>query len=230
MTILIDARSLSIEYLTNQGILKLYGNGVSFNMHDGDFLAVLGGSGWGKSSLINLVLGMEKPTAGAIYLRGKDVTENSMVKRHSLARIAAVFQRPTSLPDMTVVQNLQLALSLARVSRKDQDERIKEALSFFGLQKFSGAYPDKLSAGQRRRIDLARAVAVRPELLVLDEPSCDLDSSASNLVMPLLRGLNKEHGTSIFMTTAIPRQAASATRSLHLIPPVLVTQEHSTIN
>ena len=230
MTNLLDARAVKLEYLTNQGILRLYGNGVSFVMQQGDFLAVLGGSGWGKSSLINLVLGMERPTTGSIHVNGKDVTVSSLVKRQSLARIAAVFQRPMSLPDMTIVQNLRLALSLAHVPRKDREERIKESLTFFGLHKFSDTYPEQLSAGQRRRIDLARAVATRPELLVVDEPSSDLDSSTSNLVMPLLKGLNKEYATTIFMTTAIPRQAASATRSLHLTPPVILTQANHVIN
>ncbi|HZY94929.1 MAG TPA: ATP-binding cassette domain-containing protein [Candidatus Bathyarchaeia archaeon] len=228
MTHLLSAHSLQVEYLTNQGCLRLYDNGISFEMQTGDFLAVLGGSGWGKSTLVNVVLGLERPTSGTLHLKARDVTASSFVKRCALTKIAAVFQRPTSLSGMTVLQNLRLALSLAGIPRKEREGRIRESLGFFGLEGIWNNYPEHLSAGQRRRIDLARAVAIRPELLVLDEPTCDLDSSATNLVMPLLRGLNKEHGTSIFMTTAIPRQATSATRSFHLTPPTLLTSANRT--
>ncbi len=217
-----------MEYFTSQGYLRLYDSGISFEMQAGDFLAVLGGSGWGKSTLVNVILGLEKPTSGTVHLKARDVTASSFVKRCALVRIAAVFQRPTSLSGMTVLQNLRLALSMAGIPRKERDVRIRDSLGFFGLERISDNYPEHLSAGQRRRIDLARAVAIRPELLVLDEPTCDLDSSATNLVMPLLRGLNKEHGTSILMTTAIPRQAASATRSFHLTPPTLLTPANRT--
>ena len=130
---------------------------------------------------------------------------------------------------MTVSQNLHLALSLAGVPRKERDERIKEALAFFGLDKIEKSHPDGLSAGQRRRIDLARALATKPELLVIDEPTGDLDGSATNLLIPLLRGLNRNQGTTIFMTTALPRQASQARHQVHLRPPTYLTPEHKMI-
>ncbi len=205
--------------------MKLYGEGVSFTIGEGDFLAVLGGSGWGKSTLINVVLGLEKPSRGSVHFRGENVTQYSFVKRSNMVRTAAVFQRPTALPQMTVLQNLRLALSLAGVPRKMREERIRESMGFFGLEGISRSYPEGLSAGQRRRIDLARALAVRPDFLVLDEPTGDLDASATNLVIPLLRGLNRDHGMSIFMTTALPRHATSARHQIHLRPPGLIAQQ-----
>lgn len=215
-----------MDYTTSQGVLRLYDEGVSLTMDEGDFLAVLGGSGWGKSTLVNIVLGLERPSRGAVYFRGEDVTQRSFVKRSSSVRTAAVFQRSTALPQMTVVQNLRLALSLAGVPRRQREERIKESMNFFGLEGISRSYPEGLSAGQKRRIDLARALAVRPDFLVLDEPTGDLDSSASNLVIPLLRGLNRDHGVSIFMTTALPRHATSARHQIHLRPPGLFPHQH----
>ena len=226
MSCLIETKSVSVEYPAIEGILKLYGEGVSLKMGEGDFLAVLGGSGWGKSTLVNIVLGLEKPSSGTVHFRGENVTHASFVKRASMVRTAAVFQRPTALPQMTVVQNLRLALSLAGIPGKQREERIREALGFFGLDGISHAYPEGLSAGQKRRIDLARALAVRPDFLVLDEPTGDLDPSASNLVIPLLRGLNRDNGMSIFMTTALPRQATSARHQIHLRPPGLITHQH----
>ncbi len=223
MTNLVETVSVKVDYPSSEGVLKLYDDGVSFGMREGDFTAVIGGSGWGKSTLVNVILGLEKPTGGRIYFNGEDVTGRSFVKRCSLVKTAAVFQRPTALPQLTVSQNLSLALSLAGVPSKERDERIREAMMFFGLDKLSRSFPQAMSAGQRRRIDLARALAVRPQLLVLDEPSGDLDSSTSNLVMPLLRGLNADHGIAILMTTALPRCASHARHLIHLKPPGFVT-------
>jgi ABC-type lipoprotein export system ATPase subunit len=226
MTSLLETVSVRVDYPYSEGVLKLYDEGVSLRMGKGDFTAVLGGSGWGKSTLVNLVLGLEKPSSGTVYFNGEDVTRHSFLKRCSLVRTAAVFQRPTAIPQLTVAQNLSVALSFASVPRKERDERIRESLGFFGLEKVSGAYPDALSAGQRRRVDLARALAVRPDFLVVDEPTGDLDSSASNLVMPLLRGLNQDHGMAVLMTTALPRCASVAKSLVHLKPPGFVSSEN----
>jgi ABC-type multidrug transport system ATPase subunit len=229
MPFVIETRSVVVEYPSIRGVLRLYEQGVSLKVDQGDFLAVLGGSGWGKSTLVNVVLGLEKPIHGSVHFRDHDVTRESFVKRCGLVKTAAVFQRPTALPQMTVSQNLHLALSLAGVPRKERDERIKEALAFFGLDKIERSYPDGLSAGQRRRIDLARALAVKPELLVIDEPTGDLDGSATNLLIPLLRGLKRNQGTTIFMTTALPRQASQAKHQVHLRPPLYLTPENRMI-
>ncbi len=226
MTNLVEAVSVKVNYPYPEGTLKLYDEGVTFGMREGDFTAVLGGSGWGKSTLVNVMLGLEKPTWGRVYLNGTDVTSQSFVRRCSLVSTAAVFQRPTAVPQLTVSQNLSLALSMAEVPKNEREARIGEALAFFGLDKLSSAYPDSLSAGQRRRVDLARALAVRPKFLVMDEPTGDLDNSASNLVMPLLRGLNRDHGVTILMTTALPRCASHARHLVHLKPPGFVTSEN----
>lgn len=223
---LVETVSLRVDYPCDAGLLRLYDEGVSVSVNEGDFTAILGGSGWGKSTFINVVLGLERATAGSVRFRGEDVTGRSFLKRRELVRTAAVFQRPTALPQLTVSQNLSLALSLSGVQKKDRRDRIRESLEFFGLDSLAGAYPDSLSAGQRRRIDLARALAVKPELLVIDEPTGDLDSSASNLLLPLLRGLSNDHQISIIITTAQPRCAAEAHHIVRLRPPTLLTSEN----
>ena len=222
---LLECRNITVAYPITDGILRLYGEGVSFTLEEGGFLSVVGGSGWGKSTLVNIVLGLEKPTRGIVQLDGENMTEQSFVKRSARVKTAAVFQRPTALPQLTVHQNLHLALSMMGIPKRERDERIKEATTFFGLEKLSHSYPDSLSAGQKRRIDLARALAAKPRFLVLDEPTGDLDSSVTNLVMPLLRGLNKDHGMTILMTTALPRHASTAKHQLHLRPPIFQTEQ-----
>ena len=223
MTYLIETTSVKMEYPHSDGVIQLYDEGVSLRVDPGDFVAVLGGSGWGKSTLVNIILGLEKPTSGTVHFSGEDVTRSSFVKRCSLVKTGAVFQRPTAVPQLTVGQNLNLALSMAGIPKGERDERIRESIAFFGLERITRVYPESLSAGQRKRIDLARALAIKPQLLVLDEPTGDLDTSASNLVMPLLRGLNKDHGTTILMATALPRCASTAHQLLHLKPPGFIT-------
>jgi ABC-type multidrug transport system ATPase subunit len=219
MSHLIECRALTQEYHTGVGILKLYGDGVSLTMDEGDFITILGGSGWGKSTLVNLVLGLEKPTQGSIHIGGHNVTPQSFVHRSAKVRTVAVFQRPISVPHLSVLQNLHLALSMFGIPRREREERIREAIKFFGLDNLVHSKPDTLSAGQKKRIDLARALAVRPEFLVLDEPTGDLDTSMANIVLPLIRGLNREHKTTILMTTAIPRHASGTKDQVHLRPP-----------
>ena len=226
MTPLIETASVQVDYPHSDGVLRLYDDGVSLVVNQGDFTAVLGASGWGKSTLINLILGLEKPTAGTIHFRGEDVTRRSFMKRRELVKTAAIFQRPTALPQLTVSQNLSLALSMSGVPGKEREERVRESLSFFGLERLERAYPEYLSAGQRRRIDLARAMAVRPELLVIDEPTADLDSSASNLVLPLLRGLNRDQKISILIATSMPRCAAEADHLVRLKSPGFLTSQN----
>ncbi len=229
MTNLVETVSVRMAYPFSEGILTLYEEGVSLMVGNGDFVAVLGGSGWGKSTLVNVILGLERPTGGTVYFRGEDVTTSSFVKRCGLVRTSAVFQRPTALPQLTVSQNLHLALSLAGISKRERNERVKESLGFFGMDGLERAYPDSLSAGQRRRIDLARALAIKPQLLVIDEPTGDLDTSAENIVLPLLRGLNRDYQISVLITTALPRCASIAKRMLRLKPPSITAPVNKTV-
>src|SRR6266480_2115728 len=180
---LLECRSITVAYPIADGVLRLYGEGVSFNLEEGGFLSVVGGSGWGKSTLVNIVLGLEKPTRGIVQLDGENMTEQSFVKRSARVKTAAVFQRPTALPQLTVLQNLHLALAMMGIPKRDRDERIKEAMTFFGLEKLSHSYPDSLS------------------------------------------GLNKDHGMTILMTTALPRHASTAKHQIHLRPPIFQTEQ-----
>ncbi|OLE92122.1 MAG: hypothetical protein AUF79_00245 [Crenarchaeota archaeon 13_1_20CM_2_51_8] len=219
---LLHLHALVKDYNCQDGILRLY-NGVTFSLERGDFLAVTGGSGWGKSTLVNIILGIEKPSRGSIFHEGRDVTRLPFTKRFGKTRVAAVFQRSTSLPQLTINQNLNLALSLAGIKKTERREKIDEALSFFGLENLANSFPENLSAGQRRRIDLSRALAVRADFLVLDEPVSDLDTSTTNLLLPLLKGMNRDHGTAVLMTSALPRVASVAKHQVHLTPPLILT-------
>src|SRR5207244_5839610 len=121
-------------------------------------------------------------------LDGENVTEQSFVKRSSRVKTAAVFQRPTALPQLTVLQNLHLALSMMGIPKRDRDDRTKEAMTFFGLEKLSRSYPYSLSAGQKRRVGLARGLGAKPRFRVCDGRTGSLECLLTNLRTPLLRG------------------------------------------
>src|SRR5437867_9224226 len=112
MNRLIECRSVAVEDPTADRVLKLYGDGLSLIIEEGAIVSVVGGSGWGKSTLVNLILGLEKPTRGNIYIRGENVTGCSFVSWCSRIKTAAVFQRTTAVPHLTVLQNVHLALSM----------------------------------------------------------------------------------------------------------------------
>src|SRR5437879_9217332 len=134
---LLECRNITVSYSIVDEILRLYGEGASFTLEEGGFLSVVGGSGWGKSTLVNIILGLEKPTGGIVQLDGENVTEQSFVKRSSRVKTAAVFQRPTALPQLTVLQNLHLALSMMGIPQRDRDDRTREAMPSVGLEKLS---------------------------------------------------------------------------------------------
>ncbi|HZD13512.1 MAG TPA: ATP-binding cassette domain-containing protein [Candidatus Binatus sp.] len=215
----LEVKELVKTYNQDRGILQLY-NRLSFSLGRGDFLAVTGRSGWGKSTLANIVLGLESPSLGAIFHNDREVTRFGFNKRFSKTRLAIIFQRSTMLGELSVRKNLNLALSLSRVPKDEQSTRIDEALEFFGLENYANSMPEGLSAGQRRRLDLARALAIQPDFLLVDEPVGDLDTSTMNLLLPLLRGINRDHETTILMMTALQRVASSAKRQVALNPPV----------
>lgn len=223
---MLELRDVSKDYPHSDGFLRLY-NGLSFSLGRGDYLAITGGSGWGKSTLQSIILGLESPSNGKIFYDGRDVTRLGFNKRYGKLTVSAVFQKSTSIDHLSVRQNLNLALSLASVPKAEREERIREALHFFGLEDVSEASPAGLSAGQKRRVDLARALSVRPELLFMDEPVGDLDTSTINILLPLLRGLNREHGSTILVTTALPRVASTANHRISLRPPTLRSLETS---
>src|SRR5437879_12286035 len=126
MPSMIETRSVVVEYPSVRRVLRLYDQGVSLKLDQGDFLAVLGGSGWGKSTLVNVVLGLEKPIHGSVRFRDHDVRRESFVKRCSLAKTAAVFQRPTELTQMTVSQKLHQTQEIAGRQPPGQKESRRE--------------------------------------------------------------------------------------------------------
>ncbi|MGH9864454.1 MAG: ABC transporter ATP-binding protein [Candidatus Acidiferrales bacterium] len=198
----IHADNVSRHYQMGAALIRAVDD-VSLSVGSGEFLALLGSSGSGKSTLLNLLAGLDRPTAGAIVVRGRNLAE---MDTHELARyrsltVGMVFQAFNLLPRMTLEENVELPLRLAEVDRADRAARVREALEHVHLEKRLAHRPSELSGGEQQRAALARALVNRPTILLADEPTGNLDSSTGEEIMRLLQNFNQSLGMTIVMVT-----------------------------
>src|SRR5246500_271952 len=170
---------------------------VSLEIPDGSLTAVLGPSGSGKSTLLRVIAGLERPDSGEVILAGKDATGLSPQRRD----VGFVFQHYAAFKHMTVRDNVAFALTIRKRPKQEIKERVDELLELVQLQGFADRYPSKLSGGQRQRMALARALAAKPRVLLLDEPFGALDARVRAEPRDWLRRLHEEvHVTTVFVT------------------------------
>ncbi len=193
---------------------------VSFALPQGEFTAIVGPSGCGKSSLLYLLGLLDRPTSGSLTIDGIDTVQLSQDARTRmrLERIGFVFQFHFLLPELTAAQNVELPMRrLGRLSRAEITARAAHLLDLLGLQSEAGKRPDRMSGGQRQRVAVARALANDPGLILGDEPTGNLDSGNSLLVVEELRRLAHEEGRSVICVTHDPEVAAAADRRIHML-------------
>lgn len=198
--------------------------GINLDLLAGEFMALMGPSGSGKSTLLNLAAGLDRPTSGTVRVIGQDLgkTSEGELARWRSRHIGFIFQLYNLIPVLTAYENVELPLTLTRLSRKERAEHVKAALAVVGLSDRLDHYPRQLSGGQEQRVAIARAIATDPTLLVADEPTGDLDATSAGEILDLMQRLNEEFGKTIIMVTHDPHAAERAGRLLHLEKGVLV--------
>jgi len=203
--------------------------GVNLEIPKGDFLALMGPSGSGKTSLLNLMGGLDQPSAGTIEVGGTNIAALSggMLSKWRANNIGFVFQLYNLLPVLTAERNVDLPLLLTKLSKAERQKRVEIALKVVGLADRAKHYPRQLSGGQEQRVGIARAIVTDPTLLLADEPTGDLDRKAGDEILDLLQALNRDHGKTIVMVTHDPRAAERAKRTLHLEKGVLLQGAHA---
>ncbi|GAB2781490.1 putative ABC transport system ATP-binding protein [Hymenobacter luteus] len=190
-------------------------NRVNLTINKGEFVSIMGPSGCGKSTLLSIMGLLDEPTSGVIELDGRPVQSYSDKELAALRnhKIGFVFQSYHLINDLTVLDNVELPLLYRPgVGGKERRERAYAALDKVGLSARTNHFPSQLSGGQRQRVAIARALAGRPEIILADEPTGNLDSVMGEEIMDLLLGLNREDGTTIVMVTHDEQQARRTER------------------
>ena len=182
-------------------------DGVSLDIHAGEFMAVWGPSGSGKSTLMNLVGLIDAPDDGRVWFDNQDsrTLDDDALTAFRGQRIGFVFQSFNLVPVLSALENVMLPMQIAGAGKPEARERAAQALAEVGLERFAASRPDRLSGGQRQRVAIARALAIRPRLVIADEPTANLDSENSRMVVDLMREMNRAHGVTFVFTTHDPR-------------------------
>jgi len=187
----IHADRLVRHYKMGDAVIRAV-DGVSLEVPQGQFLALLGASGSGKSSLMNLFAGLDHATGGAVFVLGKDLGKmnGAEISRHRNQTIGMVFQSFNLLPRMNVMENIELPLRLAEVPRSERPARVRQAAERVGLTARLSHRPGELSGGEQQRVAIARALVNRPRILLADEPTGNLDSRTGQEILALITAIN----------------------------------------
>ena len=199
-------------------------NSVSFEVKDGEFVAIMGPSGCGKSTLLNILGLLDNPTGGSYELLGQEVSKLKEKDRTKFRKgnIGFVFQSFNLIDELNVYDNVELPLRYLNISASERKVRVNEILKRMNISHRSQHFPQQLSGGQQQRVAIARAVVSNPKLILADEPTGNLDSKNGKEVMDLLSELNAE-GTTIVMVTHSQRDAAIAQRTIDLFDGRIVS-------
>jgi putative ABC transport system ATP-binding protein len=198
----ICTENLCRHYRMGETVIRAV-DGVALDVQRGEFVALLGSSGSGKSSVLNLVAGLDRPTSGSVKVEGRDLAKLSReeLAKYRLRTVGMVFQSFNLIPSMTIAENVELPMRFAEVDRSRRDGLSQEALERVGLRARMGHRPSELSGGEQQRAALARALINRPNILLADEPTGNLDSHTGAEIMDMVRDFNRHLGMTVVMVT-----------------------------
>ncbi len=202
-------------------------NGVDLTIYRGEFCAIVGTSGSGKSTMLNMLAGLEKPTKGEVIVAGEhleNMTENQLV-RFRREKVGFIFQSFNLLGTMNAVENVALPLTFRGVDKKVREEKASKMLDLVGLSKHKKHRPNEMSGGQQQRVGVARALVLDPEIIFADEPTGNLDSHTSEEVLKLMRRVVQEKNQTLVMVTHDNHLAGFADRVFHIIDGKIVKIE-----
>ena len=221
---MIKVENLSKSFCTEE-VETIALNGVSFEVKDGEFVAIMGPSGCGKSTLLNILGLLDNPTGGKYWLDGKAVDSLKEKDRTDVRKgqIGFVFQSFNLIDELNVEENIELPLTYLNIPAKERKQRVQEIMKRMAISHRAKHFPHQLSGGQQQRVAIARAVVFGPKIILADEPTGNLDSKNGIEVMKLLTELHRE-GTTIVMVTHSDRDASMAQRVIKLFDGKVVEE------
>ena len=221
---MIKVENLSKSFRTEE-VETIALNGVSFEVKDGEFVAIMGPSGCGKSTLLNILGLLDNPTGGKYWLYGKEVDSLKEKDRTDVRKgqIGFVFQSFNLIDELNVEENIELPLTYLNNPAKERKQKVQEIMKRMAISHRAKHFPHQLSGGQQQRVAIARAVVFSPKIILADEPTGNLDSKNGIEVMKLLTELHRE-GTTIVMVTHSDRDASMAQRVIKLFDGKVVEE------
>lgn len=220
--IVLECRNLSKSFIDGKSELHVLSK-INLELKQGAQVAIMGRSGSGKSTLLQLLGGLDIPTSGQVIINGKDILAMSETARAKWRNksIGFIYQMHHLLPEFTALENIALPMLIGKRSTKTILEQAKHLIKAVGLQDRSEHRPAQMSGGERQRIAIARSLAMRPEIILADEPTGNLDAESAELALELMQELNRERGTTFVVVTHDPDLAARMDCTYHLQDGVL---------
>ena len=212
--VLIDLRDVFKHYHLGDSVVKAV-DGIDLQISEGEFVSIMGPSGSGQSTSMNIIGSLDVPTKGSVFLDGEDIRhlEESDLAQLRGRKIGFIFQQFNLIPNLTAKENVMLPMVFQGFQKDEREERAKELLNKVGLQERFDHYPTQLSGGEQQRVAIARALANDPEVILADEPTGNLDTKTGEMVMEFLNKLNRE-GKTVIMITHEPELAATHSQKI----------------
>ncbi len=212
--VIISMRDIIKRYYIGQPNELQILNGISIDVHEGEFVSIVGASGSGKSTLMNIIGALDRPTEGTYHLNGRDIStlDDRELSRIRNSEIGFVFQTFNLIPRTNALKNVELPMLYAGKSKHERSRRAKELLKMVGMEDRYTHQPNELSGGQKQRVAIARAMANDPSILLADEPTGALDTKTGRLVMDIFHKLHDEEGKTIVLITHSPELAKETER------------------
>lgn len=222
---LVEIRDVAKHYHKGGQTIKPL-DGVTLDIESGEFVSLMGSSGTGKSTLLNVIASIDRPDTGTVTVNGTEITtlSRSRLAAWRAENIGYIFQTHNLIPVLTAYENVEMPLLLLPMGRAERRKRIEIALAAVDVLDRADHYPRQLSGGQEQRVGIARAIVANPKVVVADEPTGDLDPETSDQILQLMTRLNNELNTTLLMVTHDAEAALIADRRFKLIQGRLVEQ------
>jgi putative ABC transport system ATP-binding protein len=222
---MIEVTHLSKIYGNKTNPVKVLDN-LSFSVEEGEFVGIMGPSGAGKTTLMNILSTISLPTMGSVRIQGREITKmkNSELSNFRRKELGFIFQEFNLIDTLDAKDNILLPLAVEKLPKKEIDERIEHVAQLLGIESFLDHYPEELSVGQRQRIAAARALIVHPKVIFADEPTGSLDSKSATGLLNYLTMMNEKEAATILMVTHDPYTASYCNRILFIKDGVIFSE------